>query len=109
MVKRITVANRNIMAKFIELANMNDWTVDIAHTTLVKDKLFPVPNNVVHEQSICWYFVDKNNGKWDLMKLDGQDCTQSVIVGGLSTRAFECVLESSIKILQEIKKGSYTK
>lgn len=110
MIARVTVANRNILARFVELANILGWVVDLPRShTLSRDKTFPLPNRVVESGDTEWYTINKDRGLWSIVRISVEMEKCEVVLSGLQTRTFESALESTIKILQESKKGSYSK
>lgn len=100
--KRVGVANKNILAKFIQLAKLKDWPVSVPHAnTLKKDKLFPPFNSVDLDTYGYFYQVEKQNGNWQIQRVDFDGPLP--VSNWMGTRKFETMLENMITI-QEIEK-----
>jgi len=108
VVERFSIANRNILSKFVELANLNSWPAYIpGYERLEKDNNFPRLHTPVdsdqHTEPVCYYQLEKSNGKWQIQFVDEHSAQILGVTDWKFTRKFEESMGFAVELLKHQK------
>jgi hypothetical protein len=101
MIDRFGVTNKNVLAKFVALANEKRMPISIdgAHK-LARDKNFPAMETLLKGdiENVPYYSVEKSNGRWQVQKWDPRTEKFQGITPWLLTKKFEAALDFAIAL-----------
>lgn len=103
--KRLGVTNKNILAKFVGLANATKLPVYLESASkLARDNNFPKMTTLVDKDySGDFFVIEKRNGLWQVQKIDAELGKVTGITPWLPTKKMDDALDFTMAFIAVLK------